>query len=107
MIYEHRAYFVLPGRKKALLDRFANHTMALFERHGIQVVGFWDTEIGDSTEVIYICAYPNIEHRMKAWAAFRADPEWQKAAADSEKDGPIVARVEAKIMTATDFSPLK
>jgi hypothetical protein len=107
MIYEHRAYYVLPGRKKALLDRFANHTMALFDRHGIQVLGFWETEIGDSTEVIYICAYPSIEHRMKAWAAFRADPEWQAAAKKSEEDGPIVARVESRILTPTTFSPLQ
>ncbi len=41
------------------------------------------------------------------WDAFRADPEWQKVRAESEKDGPIVSKVESVYMTLTDYSPVK
>jgi hypothetical protein len=107
MIYEYRAYYVLPGRKKALLDRFANHTMGLFKKHGIQVVGFWDTDIGESNEVVYLCAFADLNQRQAAWASFRADPEWQAVVRTSEADGPIVDRVVNKIWSPVPFSPLQ
>ena len=40
MIYEYRAYYVMPGRMVDLQRRFADVTMGLFKKHGIQVVGF-------------------------------------------------------------------
>ena len=33
MIYEQRVYEALPGKMAALQDRFANHTIRLFEKH--------------------------------------------------------------------------
>ena len=47
--------------------------------------------------------------RRKAnWAAFSADPEWKKIAADSEADGgKIVEKVESVFIDATDYSPMK
>ncbi len=35
------------------------------------------------------------------------DPDWQKARADSEKDGPIIASLSSQILTPTAFSALK
>jgi len=107
MVYEYRAYYVMPGKKKALLARFANTAMRLFERHGIQVVGFWESEIGENNEVVYICAYEDLLHRQRAWTAFRADPEWQEAVRVTEADGPLVERVVNKIWTPAPFSPLQ
>ncbi len=107
MIYEYRAYYAMPGKKKAVVDRFANWTMRIFERHGIQVVGFWDSEVGENNELIYICAFEDLNHRMAAWAAFRADPEWQEAVRITEASGPIVERVVNKILNPTSFSPLQ
>jgi hypothetical protein len=105
MIYEYRAYYVLPGKKKALLDRFSTTTMRLFARHGIKVVGFWEPEIGDNTEIVYICEYESLQHREDAWAAFRTDPEWQEAVRVTEADGPLLSRVENKIWKAVSFFP--
>ncbi|MBM3458158.1 MAG: NIPSNAP family protein [Armatimonadetes bacterium] len=107
MIYEYRAYYAMPGKRKNVLDRFANHTMALFERHGIRAIGFWESEVGDNTELIYICQYDDLNHRSAAWADFRADPEWQEVVRRTEADGPIVARVINKILTPASFSPLQ
>ena len=74
MIYEYRAYYALPGRMPDIQKRFNDVTMKLFAKHGIKVVGFWDTIVGESNELVYICAFDDLAHRQKAWAAFQADP---------------------------------
>jgi hypothetical protein len=104
MIYEYRAYYVMPGRMPDIQKRFREVTMKLFDKHGIRVVGFWEPVIGDSSELVYICAFESLEHRQKAWAAFMADPDWQAAKKQSELNGPLVERVVNKIWRATDFS---
>jgi hypothetical protein len=87
--------------------RFNDVTMRLFARHGIKVVGFWDTVIGESNELVYICAFDDLAHRQRAWAAFLADPEWQEAKKQSEMNGPLVERITNKIWKPTPFSPLQ
>ena len=107
MIYEYRAYYVMPGRMPDIQRRFADVTMALFKKHGIRVVGFWEPMIGESNELVYICAYQDLAQRERAWAAFMADPEWQAAKKATEANGPIVERVVNKIWRPTAFSPLQ
>ena len=107
MIYEYRAYYVMPGRMADLQRRFHDVTMGLFKKHNIQVVGFWETVIGESNELVYICAYDDFVHRERAWKAFMADPEWQAARRASEVNGPLVERVVNEIWRPTAFSPLQ
>ena len=109
MIYEHRTYVIPPGKMDAILARFRQHTMPLFEKHGIDVAGFWTTHIGDRSngELVYICAFEDLSAREAAWTAFRADPAWSKVRRRSEADGPIVSQVDVKILLPTDFSPMR
>ena len=108
MIYELRIYTAHPGKMGALLTRFRDHTTTLFEKHGITNVGYWLNSIGGrSDELWYILGYEDLAHRDKAWAEFQGDPDWQKARADSEKDGPLVHHLENRILSPTNFSPLK
>jgi hypothetical protein len=107
MIYEYRAYYVLPGRMPDVQRRFGDVTMTLFKKHGIRVVGFWETVIGENNELVYICQFDDLAHRQAAWAAFQADPEWQAARKASEADGPLLERVVNKIWKPTAFSPLQ
>ncbi|MBI1736838.1 MAG: NIPSNAP family protein [Candidatus Rokubacteria bacterium] len=107
MIYEYRAYYAVPGRMPDIQRRFNDVTMRLFDRHKIKVVGFWETVIGESNELVYICAFDDLAHRQRAWDAFMADPEWQEAKKQSEMNGPLVERVVNKIWRPTKFSPLK
>ena len=108
MIHEIRIYEPYPGKMQALQDRFANHTIRLFEKHGMKVLGFWTPLIGDwSNQLIYMLGFDSLEHREKAFAAFQADPEWQKVRAESEKDGPLVLRITNQIWRPTAFSPTK
>ena len=103
MIYELRTYRIPEGKMPNILARFKDITMSIFERHGIKVTGFWEKR--DASEIVYICKYENEEAIENAWAAFRADPEWQETRKTTEANGPIVSEVISEMMTATSFSP--
>lgn len=103
--YEMRIYYAAPGKLDALHGRFRNHTVKLFEKHGMINIGYWTPVENSDNKLIYILAYPDREAREKSWKAFMNDPEWQKAFKESEKDGRLVQKVESFFLTATDFSP--
>jgi hypothetical protein len=106
-LYEMRTYYAAPDKLDALNARFRDHTVKLFEKHGMENVGYF-VPVGDNKEgkLVYFLSYPDKAARDKSWAAFLADPDWKKAAADSEKDGKILAKIEFKFLTATEYSPV-
>jgi hypothetical protein len=108
-VYELRVYHTNPGKLEALHARFRDHTCKLFQKHGMELVGFWTPIDGEESKdtLIYIVAFPSVEAQKKAWQSFRADPEWIKVKAESEKEGSLTTKVESKNMKATDFSPLR
>ena len=107
MLYELRIYTAFHGRMPDLLARFRDHTMRLFERHGMRNVGYWQNTVGGrNDELWYLLAYESMAAREASWAAFMADEEWQKVRAESERNGPLVQYAENRFMTPTDFSPL-
>lgn len=103
MIYELRTYHATPGKLDALNRRFADHTIDLFARHGIEVVGFWTPDAAVDT-LVYLVRFPDRAAMQKSWDAFRADPDWQRAKGESEKDGSLVARLESQVLVPTDYS---
>ncbi|MDA8247952.1 MAG: NIPSNAP family protein [Rhodospirillales bacterium] len=108
MIYEMRVYRCVPGRLPALLARFENHTLRLWEKHGIRQAGFWTTLIGESNqELIYLLAWESMAERETRWDRFQADPEWRAARAESEKDGAIIANASSQFLAPTAFSAVK
>ncbi len=105
MIYELRIYRCLPGRLPALIKRFEEHTLQLWERHGIQQAGFWTTLIGESNnDLTYMIRWESMADREARWAKFMADPDWIAARAASEADGPILANVSSQLLAPTKFS---
>ncbi|MFZ5829176.1 MAG: NIPSNAP family protein [Planctomycetota bacterium] len=108
-VYELRTYIAPPGKLDALNARFRDHTCALFKKHGIEVVGFWVPAEGDEAQntLIYLLVFPSVEAQKAAWAAFRADPDWQKARTESEKEGKLTEKVISQNLKATDYSPMK
>jgi hypothetical protein len=108
-LFELRTYHTHPGELDALNARFRNHTNKLFEKHGMTLVGYWTPAEGKEAQstLVYILAYPDQQSKEKSWKAFRDDPEWKKVREESEKDGPIVEKVESVIMKPTDYSPMK
>ena len=108
--FELRTYYTHPGRLAALNARFRDHTIKLFKKHGIEVVGFWvpiDKDAGAGEKLVYLLAHKSREAAEASWKAFGADPEWTAVKTASEADGPIVAKVEKVYLAPTDYSALK
>ncbi|MBS0267090.1 MAG: NIPSNAP family protein [Planctomycetes bacterium] len=106
-LYELRTYTSHPGRLPALNARFKNHTMKLFEKHGMKNGLYWiptDEKLKDNT-LIYFVSHANQEAADKSWKDFVSDPEWKAVAEASEKDGKIVAKVDRVYMKLVDYSP--
>jgi len=103
-ILELRTYHAAPGKLDALLTRFSDHTCKLFTKHGMTNVGYWVPVENPGNLLIYLMAYPDKETRDASWKAFMEDPDWKKAAADSEVGGKLVEKVDQVFMTPTDFS---
>ena len=115
-VYELRTYTTLPGRLPALNKRFAEHTLRLFEKHGMRNEMYFipsERAVGQETTpventLIYVISHDSREAADKSWKAFGADPEWQKVAAASQTEeagGKIVSKVERVWMTLADYSP--
>jgi len=108
MIYELRIYQCVPGRLPVLLKRFEDHTLKIWEKHGIRQAGFFTTLIGESNqELTYFLAWESLAEREKKWTAFQADPEWIDARAKTEADGQIVGNIVSQLLVPTAFSAVK
>jgi hypothetical protein len=108
MIYELRVYHCVPGRLPTLLKRFETITLDIWKRHGIRQAGFWTVAIGESNQdLYYLLQWDSLADREKKWNTFMADPEWLTKRAETEKDGPIVAKITNTILQPTAFSSVK
>ena len=106
-VYELRVYHTFEGKLDDLLRRVRDHTVRLFEKHGIRNVAYWtplDEPLKGRT-LFYILAHPSREAATANWNAFRDDPEWQAARDKSEANGKLVEKIDSTFLTLTDFSP--
>jgi hypothetical protein len=108
-VFEIRTYTTAEGKLQDLHRRFRDHTLKLFERHGMVNIAYWtpqDPKLASNT-LIYVLAHDSRQAAAANWAAFMNDPEWKQVRAASEANGKIVIKVESTFTQATDFSPLK
>lgn len=108
-VFEERIYRGRNGKMFAGVNRrFNDHTVGLFARHSIVPVGFWTVEVGaDQPSLYYLIRFDDLGEYNPKWGAFRADPEWQRVRAESERDGNLLLWVRSTILTPTSFSPMQ
>ena len=108
-LYELRVYTAAPGKMDSLHRRFRDHTLRLFEKHGIKSVGYWTSTNDQKQECLYyIVAYPDEASRDKMLIkGIAADPEFRQVVAESEKDGKLTTKIDSVLLTPTDYSALK
>jgi hypothetical protein len=108
-VFELRTYTTPPGKLDALKTRFRDHTIKIFETHGMKSVGYWVPTDGPEHEntLIYMLQHDSREAATKSWADFRSDPDWVKAKGESEKDGALTTQVKSVFMEPADFSAIK
>ncbi|MFK8112438.1 MAG: NIPSNAP family protein [Rubripirellula sp.] len=105
-VFELRTYTTKEGKLDALNARFRDHTVRLFQKHGIESVGYWvptDKEKSKNT-LIYVIKHKSRDAAKASWKAFLADPEWKKAAKESGVGG-LATAPESVYMELTDYSP--
>lgn len=108
-VFEVRTYTAEPGKLDALHARFRDHTVQIFNKHGMTSVGYFapsDEPLSKNT-LIYVLEFPSRDAAKKSWDEFRNDPEWQKVQKESEANGKLVTKVESVFTEPTDYSPLK
>ena len=108
-VFELRTYQATPGNLGNLHARFRDHTIRIFRKHGMEIVGFWSPTSDEERDdiLVYLLAHDSQDAADASWQAFGADPEWASVAEESNKNGQILAGVERKYMVATDYSPMK
>ena len=107
-VYELRTYTANEGKLDNLNARFRDHTVKLFDKHGMESVGYWVPvqKPKSKNTLIYILKHKNRDTAKASWKAFITDPEWKKVAKQSQVDGQILAHApESVFMEATDYSP--
>jgi hypothetical protein len=111
-LYELRFYVTNPGKLPDLHARFRDHTMKLFEKHGMENIIYWTVSEGAKDDgdkaanmLVYVIAHKDEASKDASWAGFINDPEWTAVAKKSEENGKILAeRPRAIFMRETDFS---
>jgi len=108
-VYELRTYTAPDGKLGELHSRFRDHTMRIFNKHGMKSVIYLAPQDAPDSQntLIYVLEHPSREAAKKAWADFQADPEWVKVSAESQVNGRIVSKVVSVFADPTDYSPIK
>jgi hypothetical protein len=106
-VYELRVYHAAPGKLGELLARFREHTIKIFDRHGMKSVAYWTPvdEPQKNDTLIYILLHPSREAAVANWKSFQDDPEWKSVRDKSEANGKLVEKVDSTFLALTDFSP--
>lgn len=107
-VFELRIYKAAEGKLGKLDARFRDHTIGLFEKHGIKSIAYWHpTDQPASTDMLYyLIKHESADAAKASWKAFGSDPAWKKAASESGV-GRLAKRPDAIYMKATDYSPMK
>ncbi len=112
--FELRTYTTSPGNLPRLLDRFRNHTVALFSKHGMRHFGYFTPAAGQpgaDEMLVYFLVHASPEAQAASFSAFRADPGWIKAKSDSEAAAggalTVPDGVKSVLLKATDYSPVQ
>ena len=103
--YEFRTYTAAEGKLDALHARFRDHTCALFTKHGMTNLGYWVPLENPERKLYYLLQHKSAVAKDASWKALIGDADWKKAAAASEKDGKLVAKIESLLLHTVDYSP--
>jgi len=112
--FELRTYTATPDKLDDLNSRFRDHTVKLFEKHGMTNFGYWtpmDKDKGADNTLIYILAHKSKDAAAASFKAFGQDPAWVAArkASEDKAGGPLTVKdgVKSVFMVPTDYSPTK
>ncbi len=106
--FEIRMYTAEPeadgkGGIDELHQRFRDGEVAIFEKHGAEIIAVWQN-LDNPNTLVWMLAYRDRAHRQEVWAAFAEDPEWDALLA--KYPAPLEG-AEVFMLSASDYSALK
>ncbi len=90
------------GGINELHQRFREKEVAIFKKHGAEILGVWQ-QMNNADKLVWMLAYRDRAHRDDVWAKFNADPEWTALRAKY----PVPVNANTFMMSATEYSPMK
>src|SRR6266487_1412195 len=106
MIHQLRIYEIFEQNKQAFHDRFRDHASRIMKSYGFNILGTWETKMGDRTEFVYMLAWPDEQTMKHAWEKFRDDSEWKKVKeVTNAKHGALVGEIQDRTLNPTEYSP--
>ncbi len=114
-VFELRTYTATEGKLDNLNARFRDHTVKLFEKHGMTNWVYWNYAKGtkgDDTMLVYFLTHASQDAAKKSFGSFGKDPDWVAArkASEEKAGGSLTAAkdgVKSVFLKATDYSPTK
>jgi hypothetical protein len=108
-LYEIRTYTAAEGKLPALLKRFKDYELPLFEKHGMHAVLYSVAAEAPRSQntFVYILQHESRESARLGWAGFVLEPSFKTAQQESDAGGKAVVHVDSIFVDPTDFSPLK
>jgi hypothetical protein len=85
-----------------LHQRFREQEVAIFQKHGAEIVGVWQ-QMNNPDTLVWMLAYRDRAHRDEVWAKFNADPDWKTL----RTKYPVPVSANTFMMSASDYSPMK
>ncbi|WP_042161071.1 NIPSNAP family protein [Paenibacillus gorillae] len=103
MLYELRTYYIIPGRMQAMLNRFRDHTITIFAKHGMKVTNFWIDADESNNRLYYVLEHQDEAARERNFQAFLEDQEWLDLRHRTEQDGPMYEKIDIAYMKIAPF----
>lgn len=113
-VFEMRTYTTPEGRLPNLDARFRDHTIKLFEKHGIANGGYFHVAPGGKgaeTTLLYFLSHKSQAAAKESFGSFGKDEAWKEARVASEKAAggslTVPGGVKSEFFVPTDYSPTK
>jgi hypothetical protein len=106
MIHQLRIYEIFEYNKEAFHNRFRDHASRIMRSYGFNILGTWETKIGNRTEFVYLLAWPDEQTMQHAWREFKANEEWKQIKKmTNAQHGELVGEIQDRTLTLTGYSP--
>ena len=102
MIVDVRTYTLIPRKLPGYVALFEKLALPVTKRHGLELLGYYTSQIGALNQVVHIWRYESLADLEKKRTARDADPDWAKFL--SQTEGYVLMQ-EDKIMKPASFSP--
>jgi hypothetical protein len=102
MIVDVRTYTLIPRKMAKYLDLFEKHALPVMQRHGLELLGYYLSQIGPLNQVVHLWRYDSLADLEEKRAARDADPAWGEFLSLTEG---MVLMQDNKVMRPASFSP--